>query len=67
MGLNIRVAAYDEYEPGEAGYVIERRCLLNDLTVAWAIPAWDEMGYPDLCPVFPTREAANAALHTDGL
>ncbi len=62
---DIRVGRWDEYEPGQAGFVIEQltygASYLNDEPF-WAIPAWDERGQPGLAGVFATYAEAERAM-----
>ena len=60
----IRIADASEYDLGE-GFVIEQCCFSNsyiDDDLIWALPAWEERGVGHLAGVFPTREAAAAAI-----
>ncbi|TIM41777.1 MAG: hypothetical protein E5Y55_24165 [Mesorhizobium sp.] len=57
---DIQIGSSAEYENLPAGFVIEEYGVHG-----WAIPAWEERCLPDLEGVFPTREAALAALKPD--
>lgn len=59
----VRVAEAAEYGHPGGGYVIEELIWpIGHDKPFYAIPAWEERGYPDLADVFPTRQAAEAAL-----
>lgn len=61
----VQAAPAAEYEKGE-GWVVEQFGFWSGREM-WAIPAWEEMGYAELGDVFPTREAAEAAIREAGL
>ena len=64
--MTIRVEDAKEYGYA-SGFVIEQRRHWNgDDRETWAIPAWEEMGCGDFAGIFPTREAAQAALDRNG-
>lgn len=46
----------------EHGYVIEVFSFWNRSDPSWAIPAWEEWGYPERAGVFPTRGEAEKAI-----
>lgn len=54
---DIQIGSSAEYDNLPAGFVIEEYGVYG-----WAIPAWEERGLCDLDGVFPTIEAARAAL-----
>lgn len=58
---SLQITSASEYSKGE-GFVIEQLGYYNQSEPSWAIPAWDEMGYPDLAEIYPTVEAAQKAI-----
>lgn len=62
-----RISPASLYEKG-AGFVVEERYdFTGDDELDWAIPAWDERGFPDLAETFPTVDAAEEAFRAYGL
>ncbi|TIM14488.1 MAG: hypothetical protein E5Y67_12480 [Mesorhizobium sp.] len=57
---DIQVGSSAEYDNLPAGFVIEEYGVHG-----WVVPAWEERCLPELEGVFPTREAALAALKPD--
>jgi len=59
---NVRATHASEYDMGD-GWVVEQFRYWNGSEFeSWALPAWEEKGLPHLAEVFPTLEAANAAI-----
>lgn len=66
----LRITDYRTYGPDRPeGFIVEAVMGYNDKTLEpwYALPAWDEWNYPEFCQVFPTVEAARAAVIEAGL
>lgn len=61
MTAQLSILPYAEFEPGAAGFVV---CTPHGDD--WAMPAWDEQGFPDLGAVFPTVAAAQDSIRAEG-
>ncbi len=57
----IQVSPFNAYD--DNGYRIEQYGYWNTNEPFFAVPAWEEMGYPDLAAVFETKAAALKAIH----
>jgi hypothetical protein len=62
---DIRISAEGDYYDGK--FTIEVESYWNMSEKSWAMPAWEEMGYPDLHHHFDSVEEALAALRADYL
>lgn len=66
-GSNLRITDYRTYgEDRPAGFIIETFRHWNGDEPSWGLPAWDEWGIGELAGVFPTRDAAQAAITDNG-
>lgn len=63
---DIQVTDFAEYGEDKTGFVIEQFAYWNQSEPCWAVPAWDERGYGELCGPFATRPEAEQALAETG-
>jgi hypothetical protein len=59
-----RIGSVQVSPPGayEEGFMVEQFDYWNTREPAWAVPAWDERGHPELCGPFATAAEAAAAI-----
>lgn len=62
---NLRISEEGAYHPGK--FTIEQFRYWNESVETWGMPAWEDMGYPDLHKHFDTVNDAFIALKTDYL